>query len=74
MTEEEPEITRRAVSRMTLEEWRTWMQNRGEDLPVTTVLGKQGGVRACNLLAAEYMGLCALEEELHLFKLELSYG
>jgi hypothetical protein len=34
----EEEVTRRAVARVTLEEWQAWMQNGGEDLPVTTVL------------------------------------
>jgi hypothetical protein len=38
----EEEITRRAVARMTLDEWQAWMQKGCEDLPVTTVLGKQG--------------------------------
>ena len=42
----EEEIARRAVARMTLEEWQSWIQKGGEDLPVTTVLGKQGEVRA----------------------------
>ena len=61
----EEEITRRAVARMTLEEWQAWMQKGGGDLPVTTVLGQQGEVRAAQLLevrtaqllAAEYTGL-----------------
>jgi hypothetical protein len=50
---------------MTLDEWQAWMQKGGEDLPVTTVLGKQGELRAAQLLkvraaqlhAAEDMGL-----------------
>ena len=47
------------------DEWQAWMQTGGEDLPVTTVLGKQGEVQAvqllevreAQLLAVEYMGL-----------------
>ena len=50
---------------MTLEEWQAWMQKGGEDLPVSTVLGQQGELRAAQLLevrtaqllAAENMGL-----------------
>ena len=50
---------------MTLEEWQAWMQKGGEDLPVSTVLGQQGEVRAAQLLevrtaqllAAKNMGL-----------------
>ena len=61
----EVEVTRRAVARMTVEERQAWMQKGGEDLPVTTVLGRQGEpratqlleVRTAQLLAAEGMGL-----------------
>ena len=42
-----------------LEGWQAWMQKGGEDLSVTAVLGRQGGARAAQLLAAEYMGLDA---------------
>ena len=56
------EITRRAVARMTLDEWHAWMKLEGEQLPPTSVLGRQAEVRACQLLAAEGMGLEAMDD------------
>ena len=46
----EEEVAQGAVARMALEEWQAWMQKGGEDLSVTTVLGKQGEVWAAQLL------------------------
>ena len=58
----EEEVTRRAVVRMTLEEWQAWMQVGGEDLPVTTVLGRQCKLRAVQLLEVHAAPLLAAED------------
>ena len=55
------EVTRRAVARMTLDEWLAWMKLEGERLPTSSILGKQAEVRAGQLLAAEGMGLGAMD-------------
>ena len=47
---------------MTLDEWHAWMKLEGEQLPATSILGKQAEVRACQLLAAEGMGLGAMDD------------
>jgi hypothetical protein len=53
------EVTRRVAARMTLEEWQALMQNGGEDLPVTTVLGRQGELRAAQLLEVHAASACS---------------